>query len=294
MPSPFPPDAPTISGDKITVSVFLNTPARVNRAIQALTNERFIADVIFQTGPQATGGAVVYDQVTASDLYLDRDVQEIEPGSEFPILTSTEPTPLVAIAKKYGGEVFLTYEQIRRDNRQILNREMTKLRNTIVKRVDTLALAFLDAAPILTDTASADWSTSTTDIIADLVDFVNAIESQDLGYVADTVLLNPAQAADLLKDKDIREALPRERSDVPIATGKLGKLLGLDFIVTNRVPAGTVYVLQRGIVGGLSDEIPAYAKTIDSERDERIYIHGARVVTPYVTDPKAVLKATGA
>jgi hypothetical protein len=294
MPGPYPPDAPTVSGSKITVDVFLNTPARVNRAVQALTFQRFIADIIFGTGPQASGGAVVYDQVTTSDLYLARDVQEIEPGSEFPILTGTEPTPLVAIAKKYGGEVFLTYEQVRRNNRQVLNREMTRLRNTIVKRVDTIALNFLNAAPINTMAASGDWSLAATDIIADIADATGVIEDLDMGYSPDTVLLNPTQHRDLIKDKDIRDALPREKSDVPIATGKLGRLMGLDFISSNRVPAGTVYVLQRGIVGGLSDEIPAYAKVIDSERDERQYIHGARVVTPYVTDPKAVVKITGA
>lgn len=289
----FPPAPPTVSGENITVSLFLNSPPRVQRAIEALTLRRFVADVVFSNGPTAEGGAVIHDQVTAVNDLLADDVEEIAPGSEFPLLTSTEPTPLVAVARKYGGEIFLTYEQIRRNNRSILTRETTKLRNTIIKKFDTIAMAALDAAPIQTAGGSGDWSTAATDIIADLVTAAGAVSSLDMGYIADTVLINPAQEIDLLKDVDIRNALPRERDDSIIRTGNLGRLMGLDFIVSNRVTAGTAYVLQRKIVGGISDELPMYARPIDDERRERTYIHGARVGVPYVTDPKAVFKITG-
>lgn len=289
----FPPVPPTIAGENITVSMFLSSPPRVQRAIEALTNERFIADVIFGTGPRAEGGAVIHDQVTDSNLFMDRDVEEIAPGGDFPLLTSSEPTPLVAVARKYGGEVFLTDEQVRRNNRNVLTRETTKLRNTIIRKVDTVAIAALEAAPIQTAGGSGDWSTAATDIIADLVTAAGAISSLDMGYMADTVLINPAQEIDLLKDKDIRDALPRERDNSIIRTGNLGRLMGLDFLVSNRVTAGTAYVLQRRIIGGISDEVPVYARPIPDERRERVYIHGARVVVPYVTDPKAVFKITG-
>lgn len=290
----FPPAPPTISGENITVSMFLNSPPRVQRAIEALANERFIADVIFGTGPRAEGGAVVHDQVTESNLYTTDDVEEISPGADFPLLTSTEPAPIVAVARKYGGEIFLTDEQVRRNSRNVLTRETTKLRNTIIRKVDRVAIAALNAAPIQTDTASADWSTAGTDIIADLAVAQNMISSLDMGYIADTVLINPAQELDLLVDADIREALPRERDNSIIRTGNLGRLLGMDFVVSNQVPAGTFYVLQRKIVGGISDEVALYARPIPDERRERVYIHGARVVVPYVTDPKACVKVTGA
>lgn len=292
--SPYPPAPPTIAGENITVSLFLNSPPMVRRAIENLTLQRFIADVIFSDGPRADGGAVVHDQVTAANLYMDRDVEEIAPGAEFPLLTSSEPTPLVALVAKYGGEVFLTYEQIRRNNRGVLQREMTKLRNTIVRKVDTLALAKLDAAPIQTMAASGDWTTAATDIVSDLATAAYMVSSLDMGYIADTVLLNPTQELDLIKDKDIRDALPRERDASIIRTGNIGRIMSLDFIVSNRVTAGTAYVLQRKIVGGISDEIPAYGKVIDDERRERNYIHGARIPAMYVTDPKAVVKITGA
>jgi hypothetical protein len=294
MPSPYPYPAPTVSGVNITVSAYLQNPARVQRAIENLALQRFLADLIFGQGPAAGGGSVIYDQVTASDLYLARDVQEIEPGSEFPILNDTEPSPLVAIIRKYGGEVMLTDESVRRDRRDLLNREMTRLRNTIVKKLDTVAMAALRAAPTNTGTTSGLWSAAATDIPKDLASMVNLITQLDMGYEPDTALINPDQEMDLLSDKDIRDALPREKSDIPFVTGRLGRLQGLDFIVSNRVNVGEVWVMQRRMVGGISDEVPLYARPLHDDRRETWFLHGARAAVPYITDPKSVTRFTGA
>lgn len=293
--TPYPWAPPAINGTDLTVSVFLRNPPRVQRAIEAMTTQRFIADVIFGGGPQADGGAVVYDQVTQANIFLSRDVQEIEPGATFPVLNDVEVAPLVAVAKKYGGEIYLTDEAVRRDNRDKLAREMTRLRNTITRKVDTIAMAALRAAPINSMPASADWSLATTDIIADLASAMEMITGPDMGYDhPDTAFINPAQETDLLKKKDIREALPRESTTVPIATGRLGRLLGLDFVVSNRVNPGEIIICQRGLVGGISDEVPLYARPIDEPRQERVYLHGARLPAVYVTDPKSVVRITGA
>lgn len=292
--SPYPPAPPAVAGTTLTVDLFLRSPTLVQRAIRDLTLERFVADVIFAPGPAAPSGAVIYDQVTANDLYLQRDVQEIEPGSEFPILNGAETPPLVALARKYGGEVYLTDEQIRRNARDVLNRNMIRLRNTIIRKVDTLAMAALRAAPINNMAASGDWSTAATDIIGDLVTAQSFVDALDLGYVLDTVLVNPAQAADLLKDKDIRDALPRETENSPIRTGFIGRVLGFSFISTNRVQPGEVFAVQRGGIGSISDEVPLYARPIPEERRERVFIHGARIPAIYVTQPKAAVRLTGA
>lgn len=292
---PFPPDPASVTGNAITVDLFLRDPVRVQRTIEQLANLRFVADVIFSAGPAIPGGSMIYDQITdQGQIFLDRDVQEIEPGGDFPILNALEQGPLVAIAKKYGGEVFLTYEEIRRDRRDVLGRRLTQLRNTIVRKVDRLAMAALRAAPIIAQAASADWSTASTDIVRDLAVAKNAISRLELGYMADTVLIHDDQELDLVTDKDIRDALPRERDNGLIRTGNVGRLMGLDFITTSQVSAGEVIVLQRKVAGGISDEVPLYTKPIDDERKERTYLHGARIPAIYVTDPKAVVRITGA
>lgn len=290
----YPAGAPSIDGQgRITVEQFLRQPSRVQRVITDLTNERFLAERIFSSG-DAQGGAVIYDQVTASELYTDRDVQAIEPGSNFPIVTSGEGAPKVAAVTKWGGAAVMTYEAVRRDSRDTLNRELTKLRNTIVRKVDTVAIAALDAAPINTDVGT-DWSDGTAgNPIVDIATAQSIIDDADMGYVTDTVIANPAQRVDLLTRKDVRDSLPREGTAAnPIASGQFQGFMGLTWYFTNRVPAGTAYFLSSTMAGSLRDELPLYSRVINQEERERWLVQAARVTVPIVTDPKAVLKMTG-
>lgn len=292
---PYPLPAPTVAGNVLTVSMFLRDPTRVQRAAEDLTRLRFVSDVIFGDGPAAPSGSVIYDQITEQgQIFLDRDVEEIEPGADFPLLNGAEVGPLVAVARKYGGEVFLTDEDIRRDRRDKLGRRMMQLRNTIIRKTDAITMAALRAAPIIGQVASGDWSTAATDIVRDLAIAKNSVSRLELGYELDTVLIHDDQELDLLSDKDIRDALPRERDDSLIRTGNVGRLMGLDFITTSQVAPGEVIAVQRKVVGGLSDEVPLYARVIPEPRQEREYIHGARLPIPYVTDPKAAVRITGA
>jgi hypothetical protein len=295
MTSPYPPAPATISGTTLSVDMALNNPPYVQRAIDDLARERFIADYLFAAGPPAPSGSILYDQVTAAMLYAERDVQEIEPASEFPLLTFPGAAPLAAEVKKWGGAFFVTDEQRTRNRVDVVARNLRMTVNTIVKKMDTVAVAALNAAPLLTQGASGDWSAAATDIISDLETARSAVDEQDMGYLVDTVLLNPAQALDIRKDADIRASLPRETSaDNPVLSGDLAGLLGLNYIVSNRVPAGTVYLTQRQVVGSRSDEQPLTTEVIPDRRKQVTYVQSWRKVVPYVTDPKAAIKITGA
>jgi hypothetical protein len=310
--TPFPQVSPTISGVDVNMSVYLNTPARVQKAITDFTVQRFVMPHIFSRGPQATGGAVIYDQVLGTFFFLDRDAQPISPGSQFPILAGGEQLPSVAAVRKLGGEVLLTYEAVRRDNRNLLAREMMRLGNTVVRYVDAAAVAALNAAPILTSTAVETWTTSGADPLYDIATASELVYGPDLGYVPDTILMNPADHAVAVKNTTLRSSLPRENFGIsasrlgpdheptgggnlpnPIFGGFINQLEGLTIYLTNRVPAGTIYVLAAGMVGSYSDEVPEYYKILDEPREETYYIHGARVMVPYVTDPLACVKVTG-
>lgn len=301
MPTPYPPAPPTVSGNNITVDAFLNNPARVSRTIEALALNRFVADRIFGTGPQATGGAVLYDQMSAGEFFTDRDVEAIEPGMEFPILNSGEHMPLVAAVVKWGGSAVFTYEVVRRDRRDLLRRELTKLRNTIIRKVDVVGLAALNAAPINPNAASGDWAVNATNPLVDIFTAVSDIDQIDMGYTADTVLLNPAEALALRTNTTVAARLPRETpraangSPDLLSSPDLSGLAGIpSWIVSNRVPAGTVFVLDSDTIGGISDELPLYSRTVDEETKERYRVMSARVTVPYVTDPLAAVKITGA
>lgn len=292
----YPPGAPTVNGSLITVDRFLKTPPQVQRTLDQLTLNRFIADELYGPGPAAVGGAVLYDQLTSvGDFFTDRDVEAIAPGAEFPLVSEGVGAPLTASVTKWGGAAIFTYEEIDRDRRDVLNRNLIKLRNTLVKKVDAVAIAVLNGAPVQTQTASGDWTVSGTDIIGDLETARIAIDEQDMGYAADLCLINPAQKLDLKRNPAIREALPRESlSDNLLGGGDLGNLLGFRWAVSNRVPAGTVWVVNAKVVGSISDEVPLYTRVIDEPRNERKLVQAGRRVVPFVTDPRAAVRITGA
>src|SRR5262245_34081763 len=101
---------PTITGTTFTVDLALNNPTRViTPIIMDLTIQRFFVDRACTSAGGVTGGAVLYDNV-AADLYADRDVQRVEPGSEFPEIAFSRRAPAVAAVEKWGGKFYFTDE----------------------------------------------------------------------------------------------------------------------------------------------------------------------------------------
>lgn len=290
---PFAPANPTISGDQLSISVFLNNPAYVQRIVGDLAQQRFLADLIFGSGPAATAGAVQFDQVTATDLFLSRDVKPIRPGAEYPVLADQIPTPLIAATTNWGGRVHITDADVRRNRIDVFRRVLTKLRNTIVRKVDTVAIATLAAAPILTYAFGGQWSNTATDIFAGLESARLLVDVLDMGYELDTLVINPTQNANLLSRADVRQAFGLTAQESIVRGASVGRILNMDVYFSNRVAAGTGYLLQRGVVGGISDEVPLNTKTYRQEDSDKTWVQGGRMFVPYVTDPKACVKLTG-
>ncbi len=290
----YPASPPSISGDNIQISTYLANPPRVSRLLDDLTSQRFIADRLFAPGPRAVGGAVIFDQVTAQDLFLTRDVERIRPGQEYPILTDEAPTPRVAAVDKWGGRIFITDEQRDRNAFDVFVRETRKLANTVIRKVDQIAIGVLDAAPVNQFAAANDWTTSSgAAMVNNLIDAAALINDSDLGYIADLVFLNPTQFNELLKNKDFRDALGPQAGQSILREGIIGQFLGIDFGRSNRVAPGTGYIASQQLAGSISDEVPLATKTYREEGEDSTYIQSARRVVPYVTDPKAVVRITG-
>lgn len=292
----YPGANPSVVGNKITVERFVKSPSQVFRVLSDLTKERFVGDFIF-SGGDAQGGAVLYDQVTENDLYASDTPHEIAPGDEFPLVQDTQGDPKVAAVSKRGSAFPLTYEAVRRDQRDTLNRGLIKLRNSSVKKHDLISMAALHAAPTRTGNAAAVWSDAVNaDIPGDFFTGVYTVEEADLGYSVDTAILNPAEVLKMLKRKDIRDMLPRENTSInPITSGRLTGLFGIpNWLVTNRQTAGHVDLLARQIAGSVRDEVPFYSRTLNQEDRERYLIMAGRVSVPIVTDPLAVYQLAGA
>lgn len=284
---------PVVSGSTITVDTMLNQPTRVTRMIMDLSLQRFIADRVFASAGGVSGGAVIYDQEVANELYADRDVQRVAPGEEFPLITSSRRTPQVALVEKWGGKVYVTDEARDRNNSVALTNQLRQLANTIVRKINARAIAELEAAiaafPSQTF-AGHDWSTVVTtgssasnSTLWPAADFAKAnllANQQELGVTYDTWLVNPTQLMrlQLIYGNYLNEVLSS---------------FGVSVYSSNRVASGTAYVIAAQQVGEMRVEKPLSTATWREEKTERNWIQSSVRPVMYVTNPYSVIKITG-
>lgn len=286
---------PTISGSKITVDTMLRQPTRVTRMIMDLTLQRFIADRIFSSPGGVTGGAVVYDQATENEIYLDRDVEKVAPGAEFPVVTSERQVPKIAPVEKWGGKFFITDEARDRNDSSLFTNEVRKLANTIVRKLNTRAVEVLDAAVTehARTQAGNDWSTVVTGGSgqsnnadwphADFAAAQQVAEEDELGVVFNLLLVNPQEHAQLkiVYGDDLADLLAS---------------YGLTLFSSNRITAGTGFFVAERQVGEQRVEQPLATET---EREgaptmrQRTWVQSSVRPVQYVTNPFAVLQVTG-
>src|SRR6476659_10222312 len=118
---------PTVSGTTFSVDLALNNPTRVTRTLMDLTLQRFFADRVFTNSGGVSGGAVVYDELLANDLYLNSDIAYVNPGDEFPMVVGQRRAPKVAEVEKWGGKFFVTVEARDRNDASVFVRHMRQL-----------------------------------------------------------------------------------------------------------------------------------------------------------------------
>jgi len=300
--------------DRITVEAFLKQPRMISRALTDLARKRFVADRIFAHGgpDQVAGGAAIYQR--SESIYPDRGAEQVGVRSEYP-RTGWSEALYIAAVKKYGLEVPISDESKRRNSVDQVARAQRKLANAIVKFVDTVAMTLILTDPnVLTFAASGDWSTAATDIVFDIAKARNQIDSQDEGYEADTLVVNLAQDLDLIVDKDIRDALPREGSPQnALLTGRPALMLGLrQIIATNTLTAGKAIVMEAQMTGTIADEQPmadegytsyatgvdqnppVFVKTYRNDNVDETIVRGARFPAMWLPEPKSAVVITGA
>jgi hypothetical protein len=293
---PGPPPTPTITGDIMSVSVLLNSPPLVQRTIEELTESRFVTPQIFGRGPDTTAGAVAYDQVTANDRFLSRDVSKIAPGAEFPLGTDEMPTPLIAAVDKWGERVKIPLEAELRNNSGLTRRAFKKIANTIVRKVDAVGIAALQAAPTLDYTFDATWGSSDIDAIMEgLIEARLKSTKTEMGYHLDTVLLNNTQASRLLVAAmaTSKKLLGEQAQEGLVRNGFIGRILDFDIYATEAIAENHGWFLEKGVVGDISDERPLNTTSYYRPENESWYVQGSRSFVPYVTDPLAAVELIG-
>lgn len=287
--------APVVDGDTITVDMMLQQPTRITAFLQDITLQRFILDRLFSSDGGVTGGAVIYDLMTENELYLDRDVEPVAPGAEFPVVTSSRRAPRVAEVEKFGGKYFFTDEARDRNDATAFRNENIKLGNTIVRKLNARAVETLEAAITgnggLSEFVGNDWSAAvpggsnpSLPAATPAADFARAqllADQRELGVVYNIALVNPVQLNELRL----------------FYGGNLAQMLadnGYDEVyASNRVPVGTAYFVAEGQLGEMRLEQPLATETWREAGTQRTWVQSSVRPVMFVNNPFAVVRATG-
>lgn len=287
--------APTVSGDTVTVDTMLQQPTRITNFLQDLTLQRFVMDRLFTSEGGVTGGAVVYDLLTENELFLDRDVEPVAPGGEFPIVTSTRRAPKVAGVEKFGGKFFFTDEARDRNDQSAFRNENIKLANTIVRKLNARAIEVLTAAIAansgLSEFVGNDWSAAVPNGNspslpaatpgADLARAQLLADQRELGIMYNIALVNPVQLNEMRL----------------FYGGSLQQMLednGFDEVyASNRVPVGTAFYVAEGQLGEMRLEQPLATESWREPGTERTWVQSSVRPVMFVNNPFAVIRSTG-
>jgi hypothetical protein len=304
MPGTFPAAAPTLSGDTLSISRFLQSPTAIARRLRDYKDLRFVADQVLTQRFRSQGGAVLYEQT--EPFVSDRTVEAVGPGSEYPYANLPTGTAAVAAIQKWGQKVLLTDEEIARNvyAGAAVDRQMRKVVNSVIKQVDGIAMSAVFSAVVATSAASVAWTTATPTILRDILLAKSVIVATNLGYHPDTLLVNDAQYAYLMTDVNITNAWRRESTDNPVYSGMVETVAGLNIVVSPAITTTNCYVLDSRSLGGMADETdgaPGYAvadlavqiKSIRKDENDAWDLQGRRKTVPVVQEPSAGVKITG-
>ncbi len=301
----YPPAGPSISGDTITISRFLNSPNVVARRMRTLLEQRYIADALLTGRFQVSGGSVAYE--TGESIFTADNPQAVAPGSEYPLTAAGTGTVSLAKTVKWGQDALVTDEAIKRQNMDPVNRALTKLANQNVKYVDSVALSAIATGVSASASAPAAASAMTAQQwITTVMLAKQNIVALNQGYDPDTVVLEDLSWGYAMAAFISAGLTPRESGTTALLTGDFPTILGMRWLATPNVPTpGTALVLDSDVLGGMADEDlggPGYAnaggvgvqtKTIRDDDNDQWRLRARRVTVPVVVEPAAARKITG-
>jgi hypothetical protein len=321
IPHVYPPAAPTISGDTLTISRFLNNPAAVMRRLRTLTENRFIADVLLSGRFQTTSGSILYEQ--SESIFTAKAPEAVAPGAQYPRTTAAPGTAALAAVVKWGQDVPVTDEQVGRYGGRAAEVALIKIANYIIKQVDTVSLAAIATAVTATRAAGSPggigtprkWEVITSDPAtssAPLLDLMGAaaeVRALDQGYEPDIAVMTDMNLARLVANAAVIAGLAREDRNSVTAAGldAVREIAGLIPLPTNNLPVATqVLVLDSTMLGGLgyeripspeyqgdpSNGVESFSRR-DPDATDKWLIRGRRPVVPIVQEPGAGFKITG-
>jgi hypothetical protein len=300
----YPPVAPSLSGDVLTINRFLSSPTAVSRRLRTLAENRFIADVLL-TG-RVEGSSILYE--TDESIYTADAPEIVAPGAQYPRSLAPTGTASVANPVKWGQEVPITDEEVGRFRGQAVERNLAKIINYLVLTVDSTALAVINAAVTQSLPATGVWDGGTANPILDLLRAKAVIRATNKGYDPDTVVVDDFAYAYIVGNLNILATMARESGTTASMRGEVPVLAGLRILTSPNLATGstTALILDSSALGSLGYEnipSPEYqgdpangVETLTRRNplgNDEWLVRGRRPVVPFVQEPGAACKITG-
>lgn len=299
----YPPVAPTLSGDTLTISRFLNNPTAVSRRLRTIAENRFIADVLLSG--RIEGSSILYE--TDESIYTADAPEVVAPGAQYPRTLAPTGTAAVANPVKWGQEVPITDEEVGRFRGQAVERNLAKVINYLVLTVDSTALAVITSAVTQSVPATAVWDAAGANPLLDLLRAKATIRALNKGYDPDVVAVDDFAFAYIVGNLNMLATMAREAGTTVSMSGDLPVLAGLRILPTPNLPtAGTAIVADSTMLGALGYEripSPEYqgdpangVETLTRRNplgNDEWLVRGRRPVVPFVQEPGAGCKLTG-
>ena len=243
------------------------------------------------TVSSTTGDSIRWYQETAADLTTTQPQQiETSPLSSFPNLEVTW-TRQVSYPRKYAVSGFISREDIKSADIDVLARSILRLTRAVVKKVDRRIYDVLTdsqtPATIQTGAASAVWSSAAATIIGDIMSGVQAIQQYDYDTSGYIIAMTPKNHKEMMQYliETKGSSIPGFSSDA-VNNSMITGILGGRVVVSNNVVADSVFV-----------GLPAKAVTWKSFEDihaetEEVKGVGTKILIwengeAILTDPKA-------
>ena len=299
----YPPAAPSLSGDVLTISRFLNSPTAVSRRLRTIAENRFISDVLLSG--RVEGASILYE--TDESIYTNDAPEIVAPGSQYPRTLAPTGTAAIATPPKWGQEVPITDEEIGRLRMQVVERNLQKVVNYMVSTIDSTVLAVITSVVTQSIAALANWNAGTANPILDLLRAKATIRQLNKGYEPDTVACDDFAYAYVVGNMNILATMAREAGTTVSMSGAVPVLAGLRILPTPNLPtAGTALVLDSSALGSLGYEripSPDYqgdpASGVETQvrrnpmSNDEWLVRARRPVVGFVQETGAACKITG-
>lgn len=288
----YPAGAPSVAGTRLTVDRLLKSPTVIAKRI-ITPNQNFLSDTLFRKGTNQ--GTVLYNKAAQSDIYPSRgDVEQIEPGANFPMVDVEEGDQLVAVSTAFGAGYYVTDQAKSRNQTDVIAKGNRKVRNALLRQDAYRCIkAFNDNVP--NENASAIWSSANfLALKEDILRGMAHVKALGLGYSINTIMVNPLVVTEILLAPELQTWSPREnKSQNPLYSPSIQGLFGLNWIENEFADLTKATLLETQTVGVNSVEKEYGVEVVREGLRKRDAVLADKWSVPVIDEPEAALVIDG-